>query len=112
LSTSGTNGKEGFDGTSGTTGTSGSSGSSSITKSETPIGIIDGVNKIFTLLEIPTNPAAVIVIQNGVTQYNGIDYSFRKYTTMVTVLTLLNLICLLQCINRWRIFRKFRKFRN
>jgi hypothetical protein len=25
------------------------------TKSETPIGIIDGVNKIFTLLEIPTN---------------------------------------------------------
>jgi hypothetical protein len=53
LSTSGTNGKEGFDGTSGTTGTSGSSGSSSITKSETPIGIIDGVNKIFTLLEIP-----------------------------------------------------------
>jgi hypothetical protein len=35
------------------TGTSGSSGSSSITKSETPIGIIDGVNKIFTLLEIP-----------------------------------------------------------
>ena len=42
---------------------------------ETPTGIINGVNKIFTLSETPSDMNSVIVVLDGVVQYNTIDFS-------------------------------------
>lgn len=51
------------------------SGDGSISYAETPAGVIDGENTVFTLTEAATNPNAVIALLDGVSQYVGIDYT-------------------------------------
>lgn len=46
----------------------------SIPKAEIPTGVIDGVNTSFTLSETPVFAESVIVMLDGVVQYNGTDY--------------------------------------
>lgn len=56
-------------------------GGSSVTYfAETPSGTINSSNVTFTLDNIPTSNACVVVILNGLTQYNGIDYTVSGST--------------------------------
>jgi hypothetical protein len=62
-----------------------SAGASDVTYSETPTGLVNSSNVTYTLANTPTNSAAVIVILDGVTQYNGVDYTVSGSTiTFIT----------------------------
>lgn len=52
--------------------------------SETPTGTINGVNVTFTLANTPPSAASVMVVLNGVVQYNNIDYSVSGVTITFT----------------------------
>jgi hypothetical protein len=51
---------------------------------ETPTGVVDGVNGIFTLANTPSSALAVIVVLDGVVQYNGVDYTVVGVTITFT----------------------------
>jgi hypothetical protein len=42
---------------------------------EVPNGVINSVNTNFILSYVPANPNSIIVVLNGIIQYNGIDYT-------------------------------------
>jgi hypothetical protein len=54
--------------------------STSDSHAEAPVGVIDDVNTVFTLSTTPSDSDNVIVLVNGVTQYNGIDYTVSGNT--------------------------------
>lgn len=47
---------------------------------EVPSGIVNGINKIFTLAITPNPPSSLIVAVNGLTQTQGIDYTLAGNT--------------------------------
>lgn len=52
---------------------------------EVPTGDVDGVNDTYTLVNTPADKDGVVVLLNGVTQYNGIDYTVTGDTiTFIT----------------------------
>jgi len=51
---------------------------------ETPTGVIDGANTEFTLSETPSGTAGVLVLLDGIMQYNGVDYSVTGDTITFT----------------------------
>ena len=53
---------------------------------ETPTGLINGTNAVYTLTSTPSNPNGVIVLLNGVVQYNGagLDYTVSGLTITFT----------------------------
>ena len=62
-------------------------GSNSFTPfAETPIGIVNAINTVFTLANVPATSAGVIIILNGATQYNGtgLDYTVSGATVTFT----------------------------
>lgn len=62
----------------------GGGGSSVLQDGETPSGTINGSNTAFTLSYTPSNPNGVIVVLNGVVQYNGTDYTISGTTITFT----------------------------
>jgi len=52
---------------------------------ETPSGLVNSVNLIYTLANTPADTDGVLVLLNGVTQYNGVDYSVSGSTITFTV---------------------------
>ena len=52
-----------------------SAGASDVTYSETPSGLLDGINSQYALINTPTNIASVLVVLDGVIQYNSIDFT-------------------------------------
>lgn len=57
---------------------------------ETPSGDINGVNTSFTLAHTPAYPSGVIVVIDGVTQYNNIDYTVSGSTIDFTYAPMIN----------------------
>lgn len=51
---------------------------------ETPSGVINGSNTVYTLANTPANSAGVIVILNRLMQRNGIDYTISGATITFT----------------------------
>jgi hypothetical protein len=47
---------------------------------EIPAGVIDGMNRVFTLAQMPLSNASVIVYVDGVAQLQGVDYSLTVQT--------------------------------
>jgi hypothetical protein len=61
------------------------SGASSITpKAETPTGLVNGSNLVYTITTTPIANEGVIVFLNGIAQYNGIDYTVSGTTITFT----------------------------
>ncbi|MCU0247762.1 MAG: hypothetical protein MUC42_14400, partial [Bryobacter sp.] len=63
------------DGTSGPCGTGGGSAAFAFVDSETPAGAIDGVNRIYTLSQIPFPASSAHVYRNGILQKALVDYT-------------------------------------
>ena len=53
-------------------------------QAEVPTGAVDGLNVIFTLSFAPTEPLNCIVLLDGITQYNTIDYTVSGTTITFT----------------------------
>lgn len=51
---------------------------------ETPAGLIDGVNRVFLLSQIPISAMSVLVFVNGVEQSQGTNYSVSSQTLFFT----------------------------
>lgn len=47
------------------------------TCAEVPLGTIDGTNAIFNLADKPTTPGSLLLVVNGVVQFNGTDYGLK-----------------------------------
>lgn len=69
------------DGSSGPCGSS-SGGSSNLTfiDGESPAGLVNGLNAIFTLANAPQPPASLLLFRNGLLQKQGADYSLSNST--------------------------------
>lgn len=61
-----------------------SGGSTAVSYAETPSGTINSSNVTFTLANTPANSNGVIILLDGVTQYNGIDYTVSGTTITFT----------------------------
>lgn len=59
-------------------------GATDTTYCETPTGTVNGTNTVFTLTSAPSNTAAVIVLLDGIPQYNGIDFTVSGATITFT----------------------------
>lgn len=59
-------------------------GGGTIAYSETPSGTVNGSNVTFTLANTPPAAAGVMVVLNGVVQYQGIDYTVSGTTITFT----------------------------
>jgi hypothetical protein len=70
------------DGTSGpcTAGPAGSSGSPSFADAETPAGLVNGVNTVFTLNYNPNPAASLALYRNGILVKQGFDYTLSGKT--------------------------------
>ena len=62
----------------------GGGGGGTLKDGEVPTGTINSSNLIFTLSYTPINPAGVIIVLNGVVQYNGSDYTISGNTITFT----------------------------
>lgn len=51
---------------------------------ETPVGVINGVNQVFTLSQIPNPTSSLYLFLNGVLQTNGVDYTLSGLTITYT----------------------------
>lgn len=58
----------------------GGSGGTVDAYAEVPTGTVNSVNTVFTLAQAPANTDGVIVLLNGITQYNGTDYNVSGAT--------------------------------
>lgn len=63
-----------------TAASSGSSGGTVTAYAETPSGTINGSNTVFTLANAPAGNSGVVVILDGIVQYNGLDYTVSGTT--------------------------------
>ena len=73
------------DGSSGPCGTSsGSSSGPTFTDAETPAGLLNGSNSIFTLAAAPSPPASLQLYRNGVLQKAGVDFTLSSNTINFT----------------------------
>ncbi len=63
------------DGTSGPCGTGGGGAAFAFVDAETPAGSIDGVNRVFTLSQIPFPASSVHLYRNGILQKASVDYT-------------------------------------
>lgn len=52
--------------------------------SEAPVGVIDGVNTVFTLSQAPADPNSLELYQDGIFQRPGIDYTLLGATITMT----------------------------
>jgi len=57
---------------------------SNTTYSEIPTGAIDGTNTVYTLTNLPLNSKSLLIVIDGLTQYNGIDYNLAQNSNVVT----------------------------
>lgn len=63
-------------------GTSGACGGSlpAFNDNETPAGLVDGANTVFTLAAVPNPASSLVIYRNGVLQKVGLDYSLNANT--------------------------------
>jgi hypothetical protein len=50
----------------------------SFADNETPTGVIDGANKVFSLAKTPSPSANLQLFKNGILQVEGTDYTLAK----------------------------------
>ena len=55
-----------------------------VPKAETPTGLVNGSNLVYTITTTPIANEGVIVFLNGIAQYNGIDYTVSGTTITFT----------------------------
>lgn len=55
-----------------------------IFEQETPAGLINGSNTVFTLSSIPHSPKSVLVFVNGFFQRQGLEYTISNDTITMT----------------------------
>jgi len=52
---------------------------------EVPAGVVDGVNRVYTLSQKPYNAATLLVWVNGLMQAQGINYTIGTKTITMSV---------------------------
>jgi hypothetical protein len=52
---------------------------------EVPAGLVDGLNRTFTLSELPVSAVSVVIFVNGVFQHQGVNYSVSAQTVFFTL---------------------------
>jgi len=57
---------------------------SGLAYSETPAGLVNGANATYTLANTPPSSAGVMVVLNGVVQYNGVGLDYTVSGTTIT----------------------------
>jgi hypothetical protein len=68
------------DGSSGPCGTGGGGAGGSFADAETPVGIVNGVNTVFTLAAAPSPASSLEFFRNGLLQRQGVDYQLSGST--------------------------------